>query len=121
MQFEIRIEQEKRIALLAAEEPVITDTGSALEVIMAVRHEAGAERLAVRKSALCEEFFHLRTGLAGEILQKFINYQVKVAIYGDYSLYKSKALRDFFYESNQGKDIFFTAAEEEAIERLANA
>ena len=44
--------------------------------------------------------------MAGEILQKFINYHVKIAIYGDYSVYTSKPLRDFIYESNHGKDVF---------------
>ncbi|RAZ93497.1 DUF4180 domain-containing protein, partial [Klebsiella oxytoca] len=33
----------------------------------------------------------------------------------------SKPLKDFIYESNNGKDIFFTASKEEAAERLARA
>ena len=53
------------------------------------------------------------------MLQKFINYHIKAAIYGDFSHYTSKPLHDFLYESNQGKDFFFTATQEEAIERLA--
>ena len=59
--------------------------------------------------------------MAGEILQKFINYRVKAAIYGDYSRYTSKPLRDFIYESNNGRDFFFVAAREEAVEKLAGA
>lgn len=54
-------------------------------------------------------FFILRTQLAGEILQKFINYQAKLAIYGDYTKYTSKPLKDFIYESNKGNDFFFVA------------
>jgi len=60
----------------------------------------------------------LSTGLAGEILQKFINYHIKIAIYGDYSNYTSKPLKDFIYECNHGKDFFFTATKEEGIEKL---
>ena len=45
--------------------------------------------------------------LAGEILQKFINYGVRFAIYGDFSKYTSKPLKDFRYGSNNGKDIYF--------------
>ena len=59
--------------------------------------------------------------MAGEILQKFINYRVKAAIYGDYSRYTSKPLRDFIYESNRGKDFFFVSSEEEAVRRLLEA
>ena len=43
----------------------------------------------------------------GEVLQKFVNYQTKVAIYGDYTKYTSKPLKDFMYESNKGNNIFF--------------
>ncbi len=56
--------------------------------------------------------------MAGEILQKFTNYHVKLAVYGDYSGYTSKPLKDFIYESNHGSDFFFVAEKEEAIEKL---
>lgn len=42
-------------------------------------------------------------------------------IYGDYSHYTSKPLKDFIYESNHGKDFFFVATKEEAIQKLAQA
>jgi len=56
--------------------------------------------------------------MAGEILQKFINYQIRVAIYGDYSQYTSKPWKDFVYESNHGKDFFFVSTKDEAIQKL---
>ena|SRR5574344_1230798 len=61
----------------------------------------------------------LSTRIAGEILQKFINYQFKFAIVGDFSGYTSKPLKDFIYESNKGRDIFFVSSEEDAIEKLS--
>ena len=109
------------IAVISSDEAVITDPQSALDLIMSVKYETGAERAAIPKELVCEEFFVLSTGIAGEILQKFINYHMKAAIYGDYSHYTSKPLKDFIYESNQGKDIFFTATKEEAIQKLARA
>ncbi len=54
-------------------------------------------------------------------MQKFINYHVKVAIWGDYSRYTSKPLKDFIYESNNGRDFFFVETKEEAIRKLAGA
>lgn len=109
------------IALLSGEGKVITDRSSALELIAEPRSGMGVSRLAVDKKLISEDFFVLSTGLAGEILQRFINYQVKIAIYGDFSIYTSKPLADFLYESNKGEDVFFVADKEEALRRLAEA
>ena len=70
---------------------------------------------------MAEEFFILSSGMAGEVLQKYINYRFKLAIWGDFSRYTSKPLHDFIYESNQGKDFFFVASQEEALRKLAEA
>ena len=109
------------IALVSSDTPVITNTQSALDLAMTIKYENGAERIVIDKNAVCDDFFILSRGIAGEILQKFINYQIKLAIYGDYSHYTSKPLKDFIFESNRGKDFFFTATKEEAIQKLADA
>lgn len=109
------------LAVISSDEAVITGVQSALDLIMSVKYETGAERIVIPKELVCEEFFILSTGVAGEILQKFVNYHVKAAIYGDYSHYTSKPLKDFIYESNQGRDIFFPATRAEAIQKLARA
>jgi hypothetical protein len=70
------------------------------------------------ETLISDGFFILSSGVAGEILQKFINYHIKFAVYGDFSKYTSKPLRDFIYESNQGRDIFFVPTEEDAVEKL---
>jgi hypothetical protein len=85
-----------------------------------VRYETGTDRIVLDKAAICEEFFDLKTKLAGEILQKFTNYQVKLAIVGDFSGYTSKSLKDFIYESNHGRKVFFLSTEEEAVAKLAS-
>lgn len=109
------------IAVVSGEEILIVDTQSALDLAMTVKYETGAERVAIDKKAICEDFFILSTGIAGEIFQKFMNYRMKVAIYGDYSHYTSKPLKDFMYESNHGKDFFFVPTKEEAVQRLTEA
>lgn len=106
------------IAVINSQDIVIKDLSSALDLIATVSFESGSNRIAINKSAVTEEFFDLKTRLAGDILQKFINYNTKFAIYGDFSMYTSKALRDFIYESNKGNDIYFVATEEEAIQKL---
>ena len=106
------------IAVVSSDEIVITDAQSALDLAMSVKYETGAERIVLDKRAVCGDFFVLSTGIAGEILQKFVNYHVKMAVYGDYCHYISKPLKDFIYESNRGKDFFFVATKEEAIQKL---
>ncbi|EAC5804347.1 TPA_asm: DUF4180 domain-containing protein [Listeria monocytogenes] len=108
------------VALIHSEQLLINDIQSALDMIATVNYETGSHRMVLSKSAFTEDFFKLSTCLAGEILQKFINYGVKIAIVGDFSSYSSKSLKDFIYESNHGKDVFFISTVEEAIERLAS-
>lgn len=112
------IEKENRTVAVLRSGARVTDADSALEVLMSAKYEAGTKNIAVSKSCVCEEFFILSTGVAGEILQKYINYGGRIAIYGDFSHYTSKPLHDFIYESNNGRDVFFVATEEEAVKKL---
>jgi hypothetical protein len=107
------------IAQIESEEALIYDVQSALDLMATVRYETGADRMILPKAALDERFFVLSSYLAGDILQKFVNYQLKVAIVGDFSGYTSKPLRDFIYESNNGSHVFFVATVDEALEKLS--
>ena len=107
------------IAIVKSDEIVIKDIQSAIDFIMAIKYETNCNKIVLNKDAITENFFILSKGLAGEILQKFINYHTKFAIYGDYSKYTSKPLKDFIYESNSVKDIFFIENEDEAIKMLS--
>lgn len=108
------------IAVVESEQLIITDVQSALDLLATVGYESGSSRIVLDKAAISDDFFDLKTRIAGDILQKFINYQTKLAIVGDYSVYTSKSLKDFMYECNNGKDIFFVASEAEALERLSS-
>lgn len=121
MQIEKICKNGVNIAVINSPEQLICDTQSALDLMMSVKYEADTQRVVIAKHNITEDFFILSTGLAGEILQKFVNYQIKIAIYGDYAHYTSKPLHDFIYESNQGQNVFFVTSQEEAIEKLAQA
>lgn len=121
MKIECLKNRELDIAVVSSDEKVIVDVQSALDLVMTVKYETGVSRIVLDKNLVCEDFFILSTGVAGEILQKFINYRVKAAIYGDYSRYTSKPLRDFIYESNNGHDFFFVSTKEEAVQKLTEA
>lgn len=107
--------------LVESDEPVITDAQSAIDLLMSAQYDVGSKDIVIPKQLIAEDFFVLSTGLAGEILQKYVNYGGRMAIYGDYSRYTSKPLKDFMYESNKGRDFFFVSTRDEAIAALAKS
>src|SRR5215212_9731792 len=79
----------------------IASTQDALDLIGSAFGQA--EIVAVPAERLDARFFELRSGLAGEIMQKFVNYRVRLVIVGDISEHvgASTALRDLVRESNR--------------------
>jgi hypothetical protein len=77
--------------------------------------------LVIPVSRLHDDFFKLRTRVAGDILQKFVQYGFRIAILGDISSHvsESTALRDFVYECNSGRQIWFVPSVEKLSELLA--
>jgi hypothetical protein len=75
------------------------NVSASLEIIGYARSQR-AELAAVPVQRLGDEFFQLRNGIAGEMLQKFVTYQLRIAIVGDISSLStaSEALHDFVVE-----------------------
>jgi hypothetical protein len=106
------------IAVVESDTPLITGAQSALDLAASIYYEHDVTKMVVYKSAVSEDFFRLSTGMAGEVVQKFVNYHFRVAIIGDFSGYTSKPLRDYIYECNQGNHLYFVGSEDEALRRL---
>ncbi|ATO50813.1 DUF4180 domain-containing protein [Brevibacillus laterosporus] len=117
---EIKVNQngDSKVAIISSDSIIINNVNDALDVMANVRYNNGCEKMLVRKEHLTEDFFNLRTGFAGEVLQKYTNYKMKIAIVGEFESYNSKSLNDFIYECNKGKQVFFKPTEEEALEAL---
>lgn len=96
----------------------IAGTQDALDLIGAAFSRADV--VAVPADRFDERFFTLRTGLAGEIMQKFVNYRLRLVIVGDIAsrVAASTALRDLVHESNQGDQVWFVADLDELDTRL---
>ena len=75
-------------------------------------------KVIIYEKNITPDFFDLKTGIAGEILQKFSNYRVYLAIVGDFSAYQSKSVRDFIFESNKHGHINFVESLPKAINSL---
>ena len=98
---------------------VIESTQDFLDIMATTYYNEDAENIGivVDKNTLMDDFFDLKTGIAGEILQKFSNYKVRLIIYGNFDEYKSKSLNDFIRECNRGNLIFFIESLDLALEK----
>jgi hypothetical protein len=101
------------IAEIQANEIIVSNVDDALDLIGNCGYQ-GADCMILHEAALSPEFFDLKTKLAGDILQKFSTYNMRLAIVGDFGKYTSSSLKDFIYESNKGKHVNFVATAEEA-------
>ncbi|MEM7738307.1 MAG: DUF4180 domain-containing protein [Deinococcota bacterium] len=99
---------DETIAELTSEGVVIKTTQDALDILANAQYQ-GASHLIIYEHQLVKEFFDLKTGLAGDILQKFSNYQMKLTIVGSFEQYQSSSLKAFMTESNRGQQVAFAA------------
>lgn len=102
-----------RILECAAEGPELRRDRDAVD-LMSEALGRGANFIVIPVERLGDDFFRLETHIAGEVIQRFAMYKVRVAILGDISRHvaESKSLRDFVYELNRGNQCWFVDREE---------
>jgi len=106
-----------RIAEILSEEKIIDTVDDGLNLLVDLYYQ-DFDSIIIHEKNLTPNFFDLKTGIAGEMLQKFSNYRFRLAIVGDFSKYSNKSVQDFIYESNKGRQINFVGTQLEAIEVL---
>ncbi|MBB6237727.1 hypothetical protein HDC90_002349 [Pedobacter sp. AK013] len=102
------------IAEIISEEIIINNAADGLDLLGNLYYQ-GFDKIMIHEHNITPDFFDLKNGMAGEILQKFSNYRISLAIIGDFSAYQSKSIKDFIYESNKGKHINFLNSTAEAL------
>ncbi|MBN1118528.1 MAG: DUF4180 domain-containing protein [Bacteroidales bacterium] len=117
--FNFHTTNESSIAELSDKNLILEDVSDFVDLLGNAGFQ-GANGIIIHKSNLKPEFFDLKTGIAGEILQKFSNYNQRLAIVGDFSQYKSKSLQDFIRESNRIGRITFVSNIEMVLEKHLN-
>ena len=108
-----------RIFECSAEGPQLRSDLDAVDFISEARgHRATV--IVIPTERMSDDFFRLKTGIAGAILQKFVTYGMRVAILGDISghVAQSVSLKAFVLESNRGNQCWFVANLEELGQRL---
>ncbi|WP_221391398.1 DUF4180 domain-containing protein [Dyadobacter sp. NIV53] len=106
-----------KIAEITSEIILVSNPEDSLQILADIYYQ-DIDKIILHEKNFNPEFFELKTGMAGEILQKYSNYKVRLAIVGDFSNYKSKSLKDFIFESNKKNQINFTRSVEEALQKL---
>lgn len=109
----------RQIAEIVDHAVVISTVDNALDIIGNIIYQ-GFDGVILHAKNFTPGFFDLSTKLAGEILQKFTNYRLRLCITGDFTNVQSKSLRDFISESNKGRQVNFLANTEEAIARFSS-
>ena len=80
-----------------------------------------AEWVAVPVARLDPRFFSLRSGVAGEVVQKLTNYRLRLAVLGDVTRAPSASTRcgTGCARPNRGGQVWFVADTDELAERFA--
>jgi hypothetical protein len=118
-----RIEEFEGVRVLecATEGSSIRGSQDAINLIGEARsHQATI--VAIPATRLSDDFFRLGKGIAGEFIQKFVTYGLRLVVLGDISEHvdNSSALRNFVYEANRGAHCWFLTDRDELGRRLQN-
>ncbi len=119
----MKIETHKKnlinIAEVISEDIVISNASDGLDLLGNLYYQ-DFDKIIIHEKNITPDFFDLKNGMAGEILQKFSNYRVRLAIIVNFSKFTSKSINDFIFESNNGKQINFVGSQPEAIKVLTS-
>ena len=107
------LDEENNIVEMVSGKVLIRNGQDALDLM----GEAEMQDLVLQEHNFEADFFDLKNGKLDEVLQKFTNYQVRLAIVGDFEKFKDSNLKDFIFESNNGGNYLFVSSVGEVLKR----
>ena len=114
MEIKIHTIDNRKIAEIISDDIVLQTVEDAVDLIGNMSYQ-GFDKLIIHEENMIPDFFELKNKIAGNILQKFSQYSMPLAIIGDFEKYESKSLNDFIFESNKGKQINFVTTVEDGL------
>ena len=114
MEIKIHTIDNRKIAEIISDNIVLQTVEDAVDLIGNMSYQ-GFDKLIIHEENMIPDFFELKNKIAGNILQKFSQYSMPLAIIGDFEKYESKSLNDFIFESNKGKQINFVTTIEDGL------
>lgn len=106
------------IAEIISNEIIINTAEEGVELLGNLYYQ-DFDGIIIQEKNITPDFFDLKNGMAGEILQKFSNYRVRLAIVGDFASYSQPSIRDFIFESNKTRHINFVNSVTDALKVLS--
>jgi hypothetical protein len=110
--------EDTQYAMSVSEEDIIRSHQDFLD-ILAWGGENGTNLFLLKEENFVPAFYDLKTGLAGEIIQKLSNYGCRLAIEGTFAGVRSKRFRELMREANKGSQLRFAQTRDEAIAWLS--
>ena len=114
MEIKIHTINDRKIAEIISDNIVLQTVEDAVDLIGNMSYQ-GFDKLIIHEENIISDFFELKNKIAGNILQKFSQYSMPLAIIGDFEKYESKSPNDFIFESNKGKQINFVTTVEDGL------
>ena len=114
MEIKIHTIDDRKIAEITSDNIVLQTVEDAVDLIGNMSYQ-GFDKLIIHEENMIPDFFELKNKIAGNILQKFSQYSMPLAIIGDFEKYESKSLNDFIFESNKGNQINFVTTVEDGL------
>ena len=114
MEIKIHTIDNRKIAEIISDNIVLQTVEDAVDLIGNMSYQ-GFDKLIIHEENMIPDFFELKNKIAGNILKKFSQYSMPLAIIGDFEKYESKSLNDFIFESNKGNQINFVTTVEDGL------
>lgn len=109
----------KFVETLPGPEKLATEQ-DALDLVAACG-EYRVDRLMIHGESLTDDFFRLSTGVAGAVLQKFVNYRIRVAAVVSPEQANQGKFREMMLETNRGSQFRIFFDRETAADWLTSA
>lgn len=119
MKFEVKIEEKngREVGEIKSKYVLVNNLDDGLDLLGDIYYQ-GIEVLIMQERNFHPAFFDLSNGTAGEVLQKFANFRMRLIIIGNFSNFTKKSMQDFIRESNKGELVNFVESLEEAEQRI---
>jgi len=117
MHIETHLIKNIKIAEITSDAIIVQSAEDGLDLLGNLYYQ-GFDKIIIHSRNISPDFFDLKNGMAGEILQKFSNYRIPLAIVGDFTPHSSKNVKDFIAESNKMGHINFVNTISEALKVL---
>lgn len=114
----MKMKIDHHFSIVLIEDFKIISSQDALDLLVNVRFNNSYSKIILNESQITDDFFDLSSGMANDILEKYSNYDVKLAIILDPTKRKSEEFNEFMISCNQGSCFLFCLNLDNAISML---